>query len=57
MNKEKIVSLTKYVNDLKARLEEKSLPIKHKNRQETYKQFLRNEIASTSTKLDKLKVS
>lgn len=55
MTKEKLVSLTKYVADLKSRLSD-SIPEKHKNSPTTYHDFLRNEIRMTEIKLDAAKL-
>ncbi len=57
MSKEKIQSLTKYVNDLKSKLSDKILPEKQKNRPAQYKQFLEREIAGASATLDALKMT
>jgi hypothetical protein len=56
MSKEKIQSLTKYVNDLKAK-QSSPLSEKQKNRPAQYKQFLEREIASTQAKIDAMKMS
>lgn len=55
MNKEKIGSLTKYVNGLKDKL---ANPVPHKKRGtlESYKQFLKNEIDAVVVKLDAAKL-
>jgi hypothetical protein len=46
MSKEKIQSLTKYANDLKSKLSEKTLPEKQKNRPaQRIVQFLEKELA------------
>jgi hypothetical protein len=55
MTKEKLVSLTKYVLDLKAKLET-AVPEKHKNNPTTYHNFLRNEIRMTTIKLEAAKL-
>lgn len=57
MSKEKIQSLTKYAEHLKAKLSEKTLPEKHKNRPAQYKQFLERELSATTAKIDSLKIS
>jgi len=55
MNKEKLVSLSKYLGGLKDKL---ANPIPHKNRGSlaTYKQFLKNEIETVSAKLEAAKL-
>jgi hypothetical protein len=55
MSKEKIQSLTKYSNDLKAKLSEKTLPEKQKNRPATYRAFLEKELAATTATINSLK--
>lgn len=57
MSKEKVLSLTKYANDVKSKLSDKELPPKHKNRGLQYKQFLEKELAQVSSKIENLKVS
>ena len=52
MTKEKIASLTKYMSDLNNKLKE-PVPTKHIGHSETYKQFLKNEIAMVKNTLDK----
>jgi hypothetical protein len=54
VTKEKVVSLTKYLDSLKSKLTDKT-PDKHKNREETYKQFISREIEMTEAKLNHLK--
>lgn len=51
MNKEKIVSLSKYLTECKIRLTDKSTPAKHKNRDAQYREYLQREIKKTSDKL------
>lgn len=55
MSKEKVISLTKYANDLKSRLSS-PVPDKHKNRQSSYTNYLKNELDSVNAKLDALKL-
>jgi len=57
MSKEKIQSLTKYANDLKSKLSATTLPEKQKNRPAQYRQFLERELATTTAKIDSLKIS
>ena len=49
MTKEKLVSLNKYLSDLKSRLAEAqvSVPAKHKHRSQQYKELLQREIFKT----------
>jgi len=56
MSKEKIQSLTKYVNDLKAK-QTSTLSEKQKNRPAQYKQFLEREISAAQAKIDAMKMS
>lgn len=53
MNKEKVKSLTKYLEDLKNRLNS-DIPEKHKNRPEQFKAFLQREIKLTQITITKL---
>lgn len=55
MNKEKVVSLTKYLNGLKDKL---ANPTPHPKRGSlaTYTQFLKNEISTVQSKLDAAKL-
>lgn len=57
MSKEKLISLTKYVDSCKNRLEDKMVPEKHKNRESTYRQFLANEIKTATVTIEALKLS
>lgn len=50
MTKEKIVSLTKYLQSLNNRLTS-SIPDKHKNHPETFMAFLKNEVEAVSKQL------
>lgn len=56
MTKEKIVSLTKYAQELKNRIGD-ATPIKHKNRATTYKAFLNNELRVVTAKLRAAKLA
>jgi hypothetical protein len=55
MSKEKLVALTKYSADLKAKLSS-PVPTKHKNRESQYKKFLEKELKTTDTKVEGLKL-
>ncbi len=55
MNKEKLISLTKYQSDLKSKLSD-PIPSKHKHRPAEYKNFLKNEIRIVSDKIDAAKL-
>jgi hypothetical protein len=52
--KEKILSLTKYLNKLQNSLSE--VPQKHAHREASYKQFIQWEIAATTKKIAELKL-
>jgi hypothetical protein len=56
MNNEKLITLSKYLEDLKNRLSG-AVPPKHANHPETYKNFLRNEISAANKKLEEIKLS
>lgn len=51
MTKEKVISLKAYLSKLTDRLSGE-IPPKHVNRPESYKRFLRNEIATVKAKLE-----
>lgn len=53
--KEKIVSLTKYVDDLKSRLNSNKVPERAKANPEPYKEWLRREIDMHTKKIEFLK--
>lgn len=55
MNKDKIVSLSKYLEDIKSKLASE-VPSKHKNRVSQYKAFLTKEVDLTTKKIDNLKL-
>lgn len=55
MTKEKLSKLVKYVKDLTERLNSE-LPTKHKDRGDTFKAFLRKEIASTGRTIEAAKM-
>lgn len=54
MNKEKLVNLLKYSEDLKNKLSS-PVPAKHINHPESYKLFLKNEIRLADKKITSLK--
>ncbi len=54
--KEKLESLNKYVNELKARVASPT-PEKHKNHPESYVKYLNLEITKASKTVEKLKLS
>lgn len=56
MSKEKIESLTRYVNDMKNRLTG-AVPEKRKGHEESYYKFLNLEITKANRTLDKLKLA
>lgn len=51
MTKEKKISLKKYMDDMSGKLSGPT-PEKHKDRPETYKNFLKREIAMVKSQLD-----
>ena len=55
MTKDKILTLTKYAEQLKSRLTD-PLPIKHSHRLEAYRQFLKNELEGVTKKLAEAKL-
>lgn len=56
MSKEKLVRLTRYVFDLTNKLTS-NVPLKHKDHPETYKRFLKNEIAATNKVIEEIKLA
>lgn len=54
--KEKIIKLTKYVEDMKSRLGSDT-PAKHASHPQAYKQFLEREIVAATRKIESLKLS
>ena len=56
MSKEKLMSLTKYSNDLKNRLSG-TVPEKHKNRVRQYHEYINHELKIVNTKIDFLKMN
>lgn len=56
MTKEKIVSLTKYLNEMKNKLDS-SIPEKWAHSPESYKNFLQREVRLTAKKLDDAKLT
>lgn len=50
----KIPSLTKYAAELKAKLADKNLPEKQKNRPAQYREFLELELKKVNSKLETL---
>lgn len=55
MKKDKIIALTKYLNDLKSR-QTSDVPKKHEQRVESYKAFLSREIRVVSDAIDRLRL-
>lgn len=55
MNKDKLVKLKVYISSLKDRLAAPT-PEKHKLHPESFKQFLRNEIATAEAKIEATKL-
>lgn len=56
MSKEKLLSLTKYYNELKNRSESKEVPSKHAGSETTYRAYLANEIRMVTSKIETLKM-
>lgn len=55
MTKEKLISLEKYLDDLKSKLTS-PVPEKHEASPATYKHFLNNEIRLTKSKIESAKL-
>jgi hypothetical protein len=55
MNKDKKISLIRYITDLKERLAAPT-PFKHKNHTESYRQFLTREIKAVEDRLYQAKL-
>ena len=55
MNKEKLISLTKYADDLKNRLSN-PVPKKHESHPASYKLFLTRELETVSAKITAAKM-
>lgn len=56
MNNDKIKRLTKYADGIKERMGT-IIPKKHKDHKTQYEQFLRNELSSTLSKIESLKLA
>lgn len=52
MTKEKLVSLTKYKNELTEKLRSGEVPIKHVDHPNSYINFLKNELKIVTAKLE-----
>lgn len=52
LSKEKLVSLNAYKQDLKDKIKDGTIPIKHKDHPAQYLQFLRHELSNVVAKLD-----
>lgn len=57
MTKEKLSSLIAYVENMKSKLADKNVPEKHKNGEESYRNFLRNEIRYHTLKIEAAKMA
>jgi hypothetical protein len=57
MTKEKLASLTKYANETRNKLQDKNLPEKHLNRETQYRQFLKRELDTVTTKIEAAKAA
>lgn len=55
MKIEKERSLNKYLSELTDKLNSKQIPVKHKDREGSYRQFLRNEIQIVKSTLEREK--
>ena len=55
MTKEKIASLIKYVSHLQDKLASSVVPPKHKNREQSYRTFLRHEIITAQATINAAK--
>lgn len=56
MSKEKLISITKYANEIKNKLSD-VVPSKHKNHANQYKAFLEKELKAANAKVENLKLS
>ena len=56
MSKEKLIGLTKYSNELKAKLSD-TVPAKHKNRAKQYHAFLEKDLKAVNAQIDNLKLA
>ena len=56
MSKEKLISLTKYANDLKNKLSD-AVPEKHRAHAKEYKHFLEKELKAANAKVEILKMA
>lgn len=56
MTKEKLVSLTRYLDNLTSRLQDTTIPAKHINRVESYHNYLKHEIDMVKSKLEAAKL-
>lgn len=52
MTKDSLIKLVKYQTDVKLKLQSVTLPAKHANRPDSYKQFLERELKKVTTKID-----
>ena len=55
MTKEKLISLNKYAQELKNKLTS-AVPAKHKNRPQSYKNFLTHELKMVNSKIEEAKL-
>lgn len=56
MSREKVISLSKYVEQIKSRLADKEVPAKHAGNESNYKAFLESELKKTMRKVEDLKL-
>jgi len=57
MANEKLQSLTKYAADLQSKLQSKDVPVKQKNRERQYREFLAKDLKMTMAKIDSIRLS
>jgi hypothetical protein len=55
-SKDKVKSLSVYVEDLKNKLKSADVPERHKHRPDIYRDWLKREISAASTKLEDIKL-
>ena len=57
MAQDKLMTLSRYLDDLKNKISETNVPDKHKHSPHTYREFLQREINRTTKKVDDLKMN
>jgi hypothetical protein len=54
--KEKLISLVKYAEEVKSKLSDIEVPLKHKNRPQAYREFLSRELVKVNRTIEELKL-